>query len=723
MQALRTAEAGAPVGPAQEQFEARHAAIAQALAPGLGEARARHVQARLHALGEELRELLQGVRLLGECPPRVRAHVLCLGERAACVLLGAGLAARALAPSEVDARAVLPCEGDPLQATPLLDAARPRLARVREATVDGVWLMPGFFGGDAEGKTMCLGRGGSDYSAALVAAALDAERLEIWTDVDGIFTADPRRVPEAFALPELTFAEAMELAHFGAKVLHPKTVAPVRVCGIADSRRCALDPAGVPLEGWREALARGVPGPAAEHFAAWGRQRRAGRPVVVDCTGGDTLAQAYPGGGGRAGGGRGAGGPGGRLHGGAATARRPVAGADGRVARAGAGASPRGQRGAGRVPGGPGRAAGGPPARGGEGRRECRQLPHGALQSHAARRARLRRGRGRDGGRCARGRPAGGGREARMRTLRAYAPASIGNVAAGFDVLGAALAPLDGSLFGDVVELREADTPEFHCTGPFADRLPPRPEDNLVLHARGLYEESARVSLACCAVTLHKGLPLGSGLGSSSASIVAALRAFDAWSGGVLGDARLLALAGRAEGRFSGGEHLDNVAPALLGGLRLVTEEGEARALPLPAGLAFAVVSPELVLATATSRAALPAQVPLHTAVVHAQNLATFVHALHAGDTGLLRASTKDLLAEPHRAGLVQGFRAVQAAALGAGALGCSLSGSGPAVFALVEEGHVQAVGDVMVQAWREAGVASVARACGLDLMGARVLS
>ena len=520
VEAVRAAEAGRDGPGAQERFEARHGAIAQALAPGLGEARAARARARLHALGEELRELLQGVRLLGECPPRVRAHVLCLGERAACVLLGAWLDARGLAPVEVDPRAVLPCEGDPLQATPLLEDARPRFARLREAgDGGGVWLMPGFFGGDAEGKTLCLGRGGSDYSAALAAAALDAERLEIWTDVDGIYTADPRRVPEAFALPELTFAEAMELAHFGAKVLHPKTVAPVRdrgiplhvrnslrpehpgtrvaaaaapaphgvrglsflegvslvsvtgpglkgvpgtaarlfaalaqagvsvvlitqgssecaisvcvqgadagravravhdafeaerhagrvdavarrdglavlsvvgdgmrervgtagaffgaladvgcnvvaiaqdsnersicavlaeadgpralaavhqrcfdtpevlellvagvgavggellaqvareaprlrqqgvelrVCGVADSRRCVTDPEGLPPGRWRELLARGAQVPAAEAFAAWGRQRRAGRPVLVDCTGGDALALAYP---------------------------------------------------------------------------------------------------------------------------------------------------------------------------------------------------------------------------------------------------------------------------------------------------------------------------------------------------------------------------------------------------------------------------------------------
>jgi aspartokinase/homoserine dehydrogenase 1 len=91
-----------------------------------------------------------------------------------------------------------------------------------------LWLLPGFFGGDPQGKIVSLGRGGSDYTAALAAGALDADLLEIWTDVEGIFSADPRVVPEAFSIPEVSFEEAMALAYFGAKVLHPKTIVPVR---------------------------------------------------------------------------------------------------------------------------------------------------------------------------------------------------------------------------------------------------------------------------------------------------------------------------------------------------------------------------------------------------------------------------------------------------------------------------------------------------------------
>lgn len=313
-----------------------------------------------------------------------------------------------------------------------------------------------------------------------------------------------------------------------------------------------------------------------------------------------------------------------------------------------------------------------------------------------------------------------------MRVLRAVGPPSIGNVAAGFDVVGAALAPVgEGAPWGDVVELREAQAFSLRCEGPYAHRLPPAPEHNLVLHARWLFEEAVKeraAPLAHAAVTLHKQLPVNSGLGSSSASIVAALTAFNAWCGAPLSALQLLPLAGRAEGIYSGAEHYDNVAPALLGGLRLLTPQGEARALPLPAGLRFVMALPELELATAASRAALPARFPLGEVVAHAQNLATWVHALHTGDLALLGRTTKDLLAEPHRAGLVRGFAQVKAAALAAGALGCSLSGSGPAVFALAQEERAAPLASAMQEAFAGEGVACTTRVCRLDAVGARVL-
>jgi homoserine kinase len=306
--------------------------------------------------------------------------------------------------------------------------------------------------------------------------------------------------------------------------------------------------------------------------------------------------------------------------------------------------------------------------------------------------------------------------------LRAFAPAGIGNFAAGFDVLGAAVAPVDGGLWGDIVEISAAASPSFVCRGPYADRLPAEPADNLVVRTRDFFAEALGEPLPPLALVLEKGLPVKSGLGSSAASVVATATALNAWTAGALDDARLLEVVGRAESVASGALHLDNVAPLLLGGLLLVPPESLPRRLPFPTDLAVVVASPELELATAESRRALPQDVSLGLAVVHAQNLAAFVHALHTGDRPLLRETLRDLLAEPWRAPLVPGFREAQQGALDAGALGASLSGAGPAVFAVAEDQDAVAVAAALETGFRSAGVAAKARICRLDEQGARLL-
>jgi homoserine kinase len=297
--------------------------------------------------------------------------------------------------------------------------------------------------------------------------------------------------------------------------------------------------------------------------------------------------------------------------------------------------------------------------------------------------------------------------------IKAYAAAGVGNFAAGFDVLGASLAPADGSLWGDVVEIEAADSPRFAVAGPYADRLPSDPADNLVVRTRDLFAQT--VPLPPLALTLHKGLPVCSGLGSSAASVAATVAALNAWCGEPLDREALLEVAGKAEGLASGSVHLDNVAPALLGGLLLITSSGLPRSLPFAADLRIVVASPALSLATREARRVLPREVPLALAVAHAENLAGFVHALHTDDRALLRATLRDLLAEPWRADLVPGFREAQAGALGAGALGCSLSGSGPAVFAVCGEEDAPAVAAALEGF-------GIARICRLDLRGARIL-
>jgi aspartokinase/homoserine dehydrogenase 1 len=273
-----------------EAYLAPHLALVAEL--GLKE---QSLAATLAALGEELSKLLRGVSLLQECSPQVKAQLSALGERASCAILAALLRQRGLPVQLLDPRELLLCAGDPLESAPDLAGTHARFTALREGE-GTLLLLPGFFGGDASGRTVLLGRGGSDYSAAIAAAALDAALLEIWTDVDGIFSADPRMVPEAFPLPELSFDEAMELAHFGAKVLHPKTIAPARERGIPVRVCNSFHPeapgsmvraqAEAPSHGvrglsWLPGLALvdlrgpgmpGVPGVAARAFAALARQ-------------------------------------------------------------------------------------------------------------------------------------------------------------------------------------------------------------------------------------------------------------------------------------------------------------------------------------------------------------------------------------------------------------------------------------------------------------------
>ena len=309
-----------------------------------------------------------------------------------------------------------------------------------------------------------------------------------------------------------------------------------------------------------------------------------------------------------------------------------------------------------------------------------------------------------------------------MRTITAYAPASIGNFIAGFDALGCALAPVDGSLWGDRVILCEAETDAFECEGRFAHRLPRCHSDNLVLKAKTVFEEALGRRLPPVAIRLQKYLPVSSGLGSSSSSLVAALVAFNAWEKNPITINDLLGLAGRVECMGSGSVHYDNVAPCLLGGLRIVAHDARTQALPFPENLLLVVAESGLELSTRQSRGVLPATIPLSRAVEYGQNLAAFVHAIHIKDSELLRETFHDLVAEPYRADLVKGFRKIQSASLDAGALGCSFAGSGPAIFAVAESTVAPVVAEAMKKAFTESGVPFRVCVCRLDMQGARLL-
>ncbi len=177
---------------------------------------------------QEIQLLLRGLALLGELTPRSLDAVMAYGERLSSLLLVAALRARQLKAEWVDAREWMITDDQFTRANPLMELCETRARELMSPLIKKgkIPVTQGFLGATQDGRTTTLGRGGSDYSAAVLGALLDAEEIEIWTDVDGVMTADPRIVPEAHTISELSYAEAAELAYFGAKVLHPKTILP-----------------------------------------------------------------------------------------------------------------------------------------------------------------------------------------------------------------------------------------------------------------------------------------------------------------------------------------------------------------------------------------------------------------------------------------------------------------------------------------------------------------
>jgi aspartate kinase len=177
---------------------------------------------------EDLDELLRGIGAVGEITPRTYDYVAAFGEMLSSKIVAAAFVAHGLPGTHVDSRQCLVTDANYTRAVPQFDETNERLQRkIRPLLEAGkVPVMGGFIGSTRAGVTTTIGRGGSDFSAAIVGAGLDAERIEIWTDVDGMMTTDPRLCPDARRIKVISFDEAAELAYFGAKVLHPATVLP-----------------------------------------------------------------------------------------------------------------------------------------------------------------------------------------------------------------------------------------------------------------------------------------------------------------------------------------------------------------------------------------------------------------------------------------------------------------------------------------------------------------
>lgn len=302
------------------------------------------------------------------------------------------------------------------------------------------------------------------------------------------------------------------------------------------------------------------------------------------------------------------------------------------------------------------------------------------------------------------------------REVKAFAPATVANLGPGFDVLGLALAAP-----GDTVTARFAPGGGVRIAAVRGDggKLPTDAAKNSAGIA-ALATLAAAGSDAGVELELDKGLPIGSGLGSSAASAAAAAFAVNLLIGSPLRKMELIEPCLEAEAAVSG-RHADNVAPALLGGLILVrsTTPLDVVRVPLPEGLTLAVVTPAMELATRAARAALPREVPLEQLVHNAAHLAAFVSACHAGDLALLARSMRDTVVTPARAKLIPGSLAAMDAALDAGALGSSISGAGPSLFALCRSPRAaEDAARAMADAFAAAGLASTAVISPADCPG-----
>jgi homoserine kinase len=305
----------------------------------------------------------------------------------------------------------------------------------------------------------------------------------------------------------------------------------------------------------------------------------------------------------------------------------------------------------------------------------------------------------------------------------ASAPGSIGNFGPGLDILGCAVSGVDDSVVAEW-----CDAPGITLRDPGHPDLPSAPAQHAsALAAQDAWTRAVRAGATPLgpgiALSVEKNLPLSGGQGGSAASAVAGAAAVNALFGGALGTPELLEACLTAEEAVAG-RHLDNIAPSLLGGIVLIRrlEPPDVVRLPVPPGLLVILAHPAQQLRTADARRVLPATIDRATALYQAAQVGAIVSALHSGDLELLGRAIDDRIAEPARAPLIPGFVEAKAAAMRAGALGASISGAGPTMFALAaSDSAATAVRGALRDAFATLGIACTVRIAAVDGRGVRV--
>jgi homoserine kinase len=303
--------------------------------------------------------------------------------------------------------------------------------------------------------------------------------------------------------------------------------------------------------------------------------------------------------------------------------------------------------------------------------------------------------------------------------IKLFSPATVANVACGFDVLGLCL-----DTIGDEMVVRKVDEKGVRITKIEGFKLPFETELNVAgVSALAMYQE---LQPDCgFEIEIKKNIKPGSGIGSSAASAVGSVYGINALLGSPLNKTRLTQFAIKGEALASGSEHADNIAPALFGGFTLVKSISplEILQIPSPDNLYVTIIHPQIEIKTAISRAILPKKVPLEDAINQWANVGSFIHSLHTSNYPLMQRSLHDVIIEPHRSKLIPHYNEVKQQTLNAGALGTNISGSGPSIFSLCEGiENANKVRDVMRNIYSNTGIEFDVHVSKINTQGVKIL-
>ncbi|WP_299113711.1 homoserine kinase [uncultured Winogradskyella sp.] len=306
-----------------------------------------------------------------------------------------------------------------------------------------------------------------------------------------------------------------------------------------------------------------------------------------------------------------------------------------------------------------------------------------------------------------------------MKEVKIFSPATVANVACGFDVLGFCL-----DTIGDEMLIRQTDKKGVRITTIDGYELPYETESNVAgVSALAMYND---LKPNCgFEIEIYKKIKPGSGIGSSSASAAGSVYGMNVLLGNPLNKTQLTNYAMKGEALASQSEHADNLAPAIFGGFTLVksTDPLQIIELPTPSELYATLIHPQIEIKTSESRAILPNDIPLKNAITQWANVGSLIHGLHTSDYNLIKEALNDVVIEPQRKQLIPHFDDVKSAAIEAKALGCNISGSGPSIFALSKgEDVAKAVEKAMRGVYSETDIAFETYVSKINTEGIKIL-